>query len=140
MNCKHGRLPDQCTECAIEADRDQLLQANALLRKELGAYKERSDRMNELVCYAYQRGDEAMRRLRASEKLLIESRSSLAALRFYAGATNDSLIDQIDFCIDDLKERSPLRFDSLLTTSASASVGKHDCPSCGCDAPKAIPE
>jgi hypothetical protein len=60
VSCKHGRLPDRCTECAIETDRDQLLQANALLRKELNVHKERGNRMNELVCYAYQRTNKAL--------------------------------------------------------------------------------
>jgi hypothetical protein len=32
------------------------------------------------------------------------------------------------------------RILAFLRATASASVGKHDCPSCGCDAPKAIPE
>jgi hypothetical protein len=59
-HCIHGRLPDRCTECAVTIDRDQMANANALLRRELAIHKERGDRMHDLVMYAYQRSSTAL--------------------------------------------------------------------------------
>jgi hypothetical protein len=59
-NCDHGRLPERCTECAVTAQLHEQQHINNLLRKELGVYKERSDRMHDLVMYAYNRSSKAL--------------------------------------------------------------------------------
>lgn len=60
LNCSHGRLPDRCTECSCRSELEQTHGINALLRKELAVYKERSDVMHGLVMYAYQKSSDAL--------------------------------------------------------------------------------
>ncbi len=59
-NCKHGRMPDRCTECVKETHIEQLEQANALLRKENGINQEAARHWRELVAFAVNRSSEAL--------------------------------------------------------------------------------
>lgn len=58
--CSHGRVKDWCTECRCVSALEEQQSINAMLRKELAIYKERSDVMHGLVMFAYQKSSDAL--------------------------------------------------------------------------------